>query len=204
MSTLTNIFYITSISLMIPVMLALLFGLLYAVYLTGTTIYEYVGRMRQRAARRAFTEALEAKSSSLPAFDATDDFSRTLNYVMADSKDSLLLGKRIADQEAAWRTELEKVHDLTKYGPAFGLMGTLIPLGPALVGLADGNLKMMADNMIVAFATTIVGILISLIALTIHSAKKRWYRADSILLTFAAERLAEMPTPTESQVSDAA
>jgi biopolymer transport protein ExbB/TolQ len=68
-------------------------------------------------------------------------------------------------------------------------MGTLIPLGPALVGLAEGDLATLANNMIIAFSTTVVGVLISLIALAINSAKKSWYREDSILVNFTAERL---------------
>ena len=37
-----------------------------------------------------------------------------------------------------------------------GLMGTLIPMGPALVGLSTGDIASMAYNMQVAFATTAV------------------------------------------------
>ena len=39
-----------------------------------------------------------------------------------------------------------------------GLMGTLIPMGPALVGLSTGDIASMAYNMQVAFATTVVAV----------------------------------------------
>ena len=48
-------------------------------------------------------------------------------------------------------------------GPVLGLMGTLIPMGPALVGLSSGDIASMAYNMQVAFATTVVGLVIGAI-----------------------------------------
>ncbi|MDR2170465.1 MAG: MotA/TolQ/ExbB proton channel family protein [Planctomycetaceae bacterium] len=194
MSILTSIFYIISISLMIPVMLALLFGLIYTLYLAGISAYEFIARMQRRDKEKEIVTALENKSTTLPELAATNEFEQTLNLIISGNNDQLLLGKRIASIESERRTELQKISDLTKYGPAIGLMGTLIPLGPALVGLARGDLETLSNNMIIAFATTVVGILISLIALAIHSAKKSWYRDDSILLTFAAERIAEINT----------
>jgi biopolymer transport protein ExbB/TolQ len=179
---------------MIPVMLALLFGLIYTLYLAGISAYEFIARMQRRDKEKEIVTALENKSTTLPELAATNEFEQTLNLIISGNNDQLLLGKRIASIESERRTELQKISDLTKYGPAIGLMGTLIPLGPALVGLARGDLETLSNNMIIAFATTVVGILISLIALAIHSAKKSWYRDDSILLTFAAERIAEINT----------
>ena len=62
---------------------------------------------------------------------------------------------------------------LVKLGPMLGLMGTLIPMGPALTRLAAGDISSMAYNMEVAFATTVVGILIAAIGLVTLQAAKR-------------------------------
>jgi biopolymer transport protein ExbB/TolQ len=194
MPILTNIFYIISVSLMIPVMLALLFGLVYTLYLSGITVHEFIARMKSKAQRKKFAEALENKGETVPTLNGSGDFEKTLNLILAHNDDSLLISKKIADLESAWRSELQKIADLTKYGPAIGLMGTLIPLGPALVGLAEGDLVTLSNQMVIAFSTTAVGVLISLIALAINSAKKGWYRDDSILLNFTAERLATKKT----------
>ena len=56
-----------------------------------------------------------------------------------------------------------------------GLMGTLIPMGPALVGLAAGDITSMAYNMQVAFATTVVGIMTAVIGIITLQVKQRWY-----------------------------
>ena len=197
MQLLTDLFFLISTALMIPVMLALLIGLVYVLYLLGLTLREYVARMEKRKERQAYLDAVEKKLPEIPTVNGSGDFVGLLNMIASRDKDRQMVAKKLADLETSWLTDLEKVADLTKYGPALGLMGTLIPLGPALVGLAEGDLKTMATNMIVAFATTIVGLLISLLALSIHSAKKRWCRADSLLLNFAAERL-ETPENTDS------
>jgi biopolymer transport protein ExbB/TolQ len=177
---------------MIPVMLALLFGLVYTLYLAGITVHEFIARMQRRTKEKELVDALENKSQTIPPLDGNNEFEQTLNLIISDTDDQLLVGKRIMNVESLRRSELQKIADLTKYGPAIGLMGTLIPLGPALVGLARGDLETLSNNMIIAFSTTVVGVLISLIALAINSAKKSWYRDDSILMTFASERIAEI------------
>jgi biopolymer transport protein ExbB/TolQ len=200
MPILTNIFYIISVSLMIPVMLALLFGLVYTLYLSGIAVHEFIARMKAKPQRKKFTEALEENDETIPPLKGSGDFEKTLNLILTRNNDSLLIGKKIADLESAWRTELQKIADLTKYGPAIGLMGTLIPLGPALVALAEGDLVTLSNQMVIAFSTTAVGVLVSLIALSINSAKKSWYRDDSILINFAAERCSEHPAHSETKI----
>jgi biopolymer transport protein ExbB/TolQ len=174
---------------MIPVMLALLFGFVYSLYLAGIAVHEFIDRMKSKADRKKFSDALENKVQDIPVLSNSGDLNKTLNLIIIHKNDTLLVDKKIAELESGWRRELQKISDLIKYGPAIGLMGTLIPLGPALVGLAEGDLATLSNNMIIAFSTTVVGVLISLIALSINSAKKGWYRDDSILLNFTAERL---------------
>ena len=78
---------------------------------------------------------------------------------------------------------------LMKLGPAFGLMGTLIPLGPALVGLASGDLETLAHNLMIAFSTTVVGLTVSSLAFLAATFRKRFATRDAILTTFAASRI---------------
>ena len=56
--------------------------------------------------------------------------------------------------EIAADKELAISNTRTTLGPILGLMGTLIPMGPALAGLASGDIASMAYNMQIAFATT--------------------------------------------------
>ena len=74
-------------------------------------------------------------------------------------------------------------------GPMLGLMGTLIPMGPALVGLSTGDIASMAYNMQVAFATTVVGLFSAAIGYITLQVKQRWYLQGMANLEFIAELL---------------
>lgn len=70
---------------------------------------------------------------------------------------------------------LERVEILARSGPILGLMGTLIPLGPGLTALGSGNIDILATALTVAFDTTVVGLLVGLIAYVLGRMRKRWY-----------------------------
>ena len=76
--------------------------------------------------------------------------------------------------------------NLTKFGPILGLMGTLIPMGPALVGLSTGDVASMAYNMQVAFATTVIGLFSGGIGYILLQVKQRWIDRDLLNLDFLA------------------
>ncbi|MDE6160688.1 MAG: MotA/TolQ/ExbB proton channel family protein, partial [Muribaculaceae bacterium] len=69
--------------------------------------------------------------------------------------------------------------------------GTLIPMGPALVGLAAGDIASMAYNMQVAFATTVVGLTISAIGFLTQQAKERVSMRILSILEFIAKNAEE-------------
>ena len=97
----------------------------------------------------------------------------------------------LADFEIAADKDLAISKTLTKIGPMLGLMGTLIPMGPALVGLSAGDISSMAYNMQVAFATTVVGLFASAIGFITQQVKQRWYLQDMTNLEFLAEIMKE-------------
>lgn len=67
---------------------------------------------------------------------------------------------------------------ISKIGPMLGLMGTLIAMSPALVGLSQGDITGMAYNMQVVFATTVVGLIIALVGIFTLAMKQRWYASE--------------------------
>ena len=72
---------------------------------------------------------------------------------------------------------LERVDLLARSGPVLGLMGTLIPLGPGLSALNSGNIDILATALTVAFDTTVLGLLIGLVAYILGRLRRRWYEA---------------------------
>lgn len=93
------------------------------------------------------------------------------------------------ENEAEKDTSLSKI--LSKMGPILGLVGTLIAMSPALVGLSMGDISGMAYNMQIVFATTVVGLVISSIGLVTLQFKQRWYAKDVNNLDYVSRILTE-------------
>lgn len=93
------------------------------------------------------------------------------------------------ENEAEQDTSLSKL--LAKMGPVLGLIGTLIAMSPALVGLSTGDIAGMAYNMQVVFATTVVGLVVSAVGLVTLQFKQRWYAKDVNNLDYVSRILTE-------------
>ena len=84
---------------------------------------------------------------------------------------------------------LDKTRVLVRVGPMLGLMGTLIPMGAALLALSKGDLGQMADCLIIAFGTTVAGLAIGVLAYVISVVRERWYAEDTKDMAYIAELL---------------
>ena len=89
---------------------------------------------------------------------------------------------------------------LVRAGPALGLMGTLIPLAPALTGLASGDTQTLSRDLRLAFSVTVVGLLIGAVAFGISLVRDRLYGQDLSDLEYVAAVLSD----TRSLDGDAA
>jgi len=106
-------------------------------------------------------------------------------------------GQRLAEkplkllQEYEFYTikRLEKTRILVRVGPMLGLMGTLIPLAPALEALANNDTAELANNLEIAFSVTVIGLLIGGIAFTISILRDRFYSQDISDLEYLLELL---------------
>ena len=93
------------------------------------------------------------------------------------------------EAEAAKDVNLSRL--LTKLGPVLGLIGTLISMSPALVGLSTGDISGMAYNMQVVFSATVVGLFISVVGLFTQQLKSRWYAIDMSRLDYESQKRLE-------------
>jgi len=73
---------------------------------------------------------------------------------------------------------------VARLAPMFGLMGTLIPLGPGIIALSQGDTQTLADSLLIAFDTTVAGLAAAGVAFAISRLRKRWY--EDYLDTLAA------------------
>jgi len=100
-----------------------------------------------------------------------------------------MMAKALAEHDFGSLRRLERTRLLVRAGPALGLMGTLIPLSPALAGLAAGDVQELSENLRVAFSVTVIGLLIGAVAFGISLVRDRLYGQDLSDLEFVANRL---------------
>ncbi|RLG25373.1 hypothetical protein DRN77_00275 [Methanosarcinales archaeon] len=99
------------------------------------------------------------------------------------------LEKLLQDLDFEMTKKLERSRFVAKVGPMFGLMGTLIPMGPALLGLSAGDIDALANNLIIAFGTTVVGMMAGAIGFMVATIRTRWYRQDMSDIEYLSELL---------------
>lgn len=174
MESLSEILFALASGLMYPVMILLLAALVYALVLCVVSFVDY---NRFISSRRMVEPLLDKNNScllpdELGQIDAPY-YSEPVKALMANASCPAARERYMAETEIKIDKRLSRPRMLVKLGPMLGLMGTLIPMGPALTGLAAGDISSMAYNMEVAFATTVVGILIAAIGLVTLQAAKR-------------------------------
>jgi biopolymer transport protein ExbB/TolQ len=99
--------------------------------------------------------------------------------------------KCLEDLEGEVAVSLSRMTWITRIGPMLGLMGTLIPLGPALTGLATGDITTLSSNLVVAFTTTVTGVFIGCAGFTMGLVRRNWYNGDISDLEYIINRLTE-------------
>lgn len=190
MKYVSNVLFWISNGLLVPVIVGLLYFFVNSILLLGIFFNQYLTHSKQTKLLKKTLDSLRAddmekltvEAGKLPQSNFTD-FLR--NIIEAPSK--AYSNRLLADYEVRADAELGKYKLLTKFGPILGLMGTLIPMGPALAGLATGDVASMAYNMQIAFATTVVGLFVGAIGYVLLQIKQRWFVAELADLEFIAD-----------------
>lgn len=87
------------------------------------------------------------------------------------------------DLDVAAHKLLEIPRIATRVAPMLGLVATMIPMGPALKGLSDGNLAQVSDNLAIAFSAVILALIAASITYWIVSVQRRWLAEEMAWLT---------------------
>lgn len=176
---------------MIPVVVLLVVGFLWSLWLLGGLYASHASRRKLEAALETIYAALEGRSPRGADFDPIarhhPPLREALKRVQKHQWKPVHAEKILADFQLLAESQLRGAKLLTRLCPMLGLMGTLIPMGPALVGLAAGDIASMAANMQVAFATTVVGVFGGGVGYLVHLIKKRWCVADVNTLQYILE-----------------
>lgn len=178
MNYISDILYWISTGLLVPVVLVLIFLFIRSLILLGGFFGQYQAVRRNESLLRKPLSKLN--TSNLDEFEkmlpekSTDPTVGYIRALFAARRSPAQIEHLLSEVEIASDKDLSLSVTLAKMGPTVGLMGTLIPMGPALVGLAAGDIASMAYNMQVAFATTVVGLFASAIGFLTKQAKQRW------------------------------
>ena len=110
------------------------------------------------------------------------------NDLMLESLAANLLER----EQERYDAKLKPTDLLSKLGPMFGLLGTLIPLGPGIIALGQGDTMTLSQSLMTAFDTTIAGLIVAAIAIVISTIRRGWYNNYMSVLETVMDCVVEM------------
>ncbi|MBN2111374.1 MAG: MotA/TolQ/ExbB proton channel family protein [Methanosarcinaceae archaeon] len=202
-SSLFGILYTFSSSLLYPVVIILLILVLFSLILIGEFLSEYAKRnrdvnnlencclaVRDNLAERSYRSAAESLRNVRQNFMVTSFAREAADHMEKNTIPSIEWLSQ--EYEIRMAKRLEQTRIVATISPMLGLMGTLIPLGPALIGLSQGDIVQLANNLMIAFATTVVGLFAGTIAYVLTQVRKRWYWQDMADIDYILDTLEEV------------
>lgn len=127
---------------------------------------------------------LETQKEALIEITKHSDF----NDLMLESLAANLLER----EQERYDAKLKPTDLLSKLGPMFGLLGTLIPLGPGIIALGQGDTMTLSQSLMTAFDTTIAGLIVAAIAIVISTIRRGWYNNYMSVLETVMDCVVEM------------
>ncbi|WP_292755810.1 MotA/TolQ/ExbB proton channel family protein [Methanobacterium sp.] len=193
-------------SLLIPVMAVLAIFFIYALVNLGILLSEYYRRRKLNYdVKQLITQFLSVKnhrnSDEIIKIIKTGQLPLTHKEVLItlvessnqspEFRESLAL-KMVEDEGIKSAKRLERTDIIAKISPAVGLMGTLIPLGPGLTALGEGDIQSLANHLLIAFDAAVLGMAAAAIAFTISKIRRRWYEEEISNLETLADTILEI------------
>ncbi len=194
-----------SAGLQIPTIVILLILVALTVVLLGSLVVEYFTERKQLSGSiPELIDSLQGKNGrELAAVIKNSGLLQRQKAALLElvQRENLPLDTRIAlakklllDEEKHYVGRVRVSDLISKIAPMFGLMGTLIPLAPGLIALGQGDTKTLSpglialgqgdtktlsDSLLIAFDTTVAGLISAAVSLFISSVRKSWYAGYS-------------------------
>jgi biopolymer transport protein ExbB/TolQ len=192
--------------LRVPVLVLALVALAVTVIELGALVVELIHR-RKRSIDRIEGAAESGKKAlagddreqarfALRSVAASESMATALDSIVDNSQQpggDQKVAKALADFDYRSLRRLERTRMLIRAGPALGLMGTLIPLSPALAALARGDVQELSDNLRIAFSVTVLGLLVGAVAYAVSLVRDRLYGQDLSDLEYIAAEMETAP-----------
>ena len=179
MHLLDNLMYQISGLFLFPVLLIIVLLFLYSIYALGDFMMQFFQRRENKQQYHQLMDQWKAGENDLTHEIKGFDL---LNYALKEkhfSEDMLSVHAL---------KNLEVLRLVTRIAPMLGLVATMIPMGPALKSLANGNIQGISENLVVAFSAVIFGLIVASVTFWIATVKKRWLADEMVDLLIVAER----------------
>lgn len=173
-------------ALLLPAVIALLVLILYALWCIGSVLVEWGTERRHfKVTMPDFLDQINmATPEELPRVIADSGLLGSQKRVLLTIWDyrclpvdaHTALAKRLIEEcEDHNMRVLQRTQTVSKIAPMLGLMGTLIPLGPGLISLGQNDILTLTSSLLVAFDTTVAGLVVSVVTFVITKIRQRWY-----------------------------
>jgi biopolymer transport protein ExbB/TolQ len=188
-------------ALQTPVILILLLLMAATLFMLGSLVAEgFTERARLRVKLPALADALRETGASPETIENSGLLARQKRALLELTRHPALtpamresLAVRLVAAERARFESIVRVTDLiARLGPMFGLLGTLIPLGPGIIALGRGDTYTLSLSLLTAFDTTIAGLISAAVAFVITAVRRKWYAGYMSSLEMAMECVLEV------------
>ncbi len=187
---LENFMYQASNLFLVPVLVLLIVLFFYAFFSLGGLSAQF---RQRRVGKESFEQGVAKIGSSEHTADTTSKssaalvkgyplFSRFCNDPSCTAEDLEIFAIK----------SLEGQRIVTRVAPMLGLVATMIPMGPALKALSDGNVQGISENLIVAFSAVIFGLITASITFCTASIRKQWLVSE---MRKVQEAMSNQPAP---------
>ena len=193
---LTDILRAIASSLQTPVIVILIALTAAMVVILGMFIAEvFTERVKFTASLPKLVDALNAGDDAREVIRASGLLRRQKHALLellkhpaisAAERESLAVNL-VAAEQAHFDNRVKLTDVIAKVAPMLGLMGTLIPLGPGLVAIGQGNTETLSQSLLIAFDTTVLGLAVAAVALCVSAVRKAWYTRYMASFEAAAE-----------------
>ncbi len=188
-------------ALEVPVVVLLVLFLLAAVALVGWLISEYCTERRHlKVALPALMEQLRTADDREAVIEQSgllrrqkDALGELLRHPDFTDATREALAVELLEREQDRYDNIVKLSELlARLAPMLGLLGTLIPLGPGIIALGQGDTYTLSTSLLTAFDTTIAGLVAAAFAIVVSSIRRRWYREYGSLLEALCTEVLEL------------
>ena len=188
--------------LQIPVVIILILFIAAILVAIGWIISEYMNEHKHmqvqlprllddiRAGEQPIEEIIETSGLLKTQKEALIEITKhsDFNDLMLESLAANLLER----EQERYDAKLKPTDLLSKLGPMFGLLGTLIPLGPGIIALGQGDTMTLSQSLMTAFDTTIAGLIVAAMAIVISTIRRGWYNNYMSVLETVMDCVVEM------------